>query len=99
MCPLFGGFTVHTLQYFSWKHTRHVPLALFPGTHEVAGSRHEDLFTFISPATEKLKKQDKFQPRDKSYLYNITESEAGPLKDSSAASVAIQKQLLFRYVS
>ena len=38
------------------------------GTHDVTGSRHEDIFTFISQATEKLKKQDMFQPRDKSYL-------------------------------
>ena len=38
------------------------------GTHDVTGSRHEDIFTFISPATEKLEKQDKFQPRDKSHL-------------------------------
>ena len=30
------------------------------GTHDVTGSRHEDIFTFISPATEKLEKQDKF---------------------------------------
>ena len=37
-------------------------------THDVTDSRHKDIFTFISPATEKLKKQDKFQPRDKSYL-------------------------------
>ena len=29
--------------------------------------------TCISPATEKLEKQDKFQPRDKSYLYNTAE--------------------------
>ena len=27
------------------------------GTHDVTGSRHEDLITFISPATEKLEKQ------------------------------------------
>ena len=38
------------------------------GTHDVTGSRHEDIFTFISPATEKLKKHDKFQPKDKSHL-------------------------------
>ena len=38
------------------------------GTHDVTGSRHEDIFTFISPATEKLEKQDKFQPKDKSHL-------------------------------
>ena len=31
------------------------------GTHDVTGSRHEDIFTFLSPATEKLEKQDKFQ--------------------------------------
>ena len=30
------------------------------GTNDVTGSRHEDIFTFISPATEKLEKQDKF---------------------------------------
>ena len=35
---------------------------------DVTDSRHGDIFTFISPATEKLKKQDKFQPRDKSYF-------------------------------
>ena len=40
------------------------------GTHDVTGSRFEDIFTFISPVTEKLEKQDKFQPKDKSYLYN-----------------------------
>ena len=38
------------------------------GTHDLTGSRHEDIFTFTSPATEKLGKQDKFQPKDKSYL-------------------------------
>jgi len=37
-------------------------------TGGVTDSRHGDIFTFISPATEKLKKQDKFQLRDKSYL-------------------------------
>ena len=36
------------------------------GTHDVKDSRHKKIFTFISP--EKLEKQDKFQPRDKSYL-------------------------------
>ena len=29
-------------------------------TGDVTDSRHGDIFTFISPATEKLKKQDKF---------------------------------------
>ena len=37
-------------------------------TGDVTDSRHGDIFIFISPATEKLKKQDKFQPRDKSYF-------------------------------
>ena len=60
-------------------------------THAVTDSRHKDIFTFISPATEKLEKQDKFHPKDKSYLQSIPESEAEPLKDSSAASVAIPK--------
>ena len=49
----------------------------------VTGSRHENIITFISPATRKLEKQDKFQPRDKSYLWNITNSEAEPLKDQA----------------
>ena len=39
---------------------------VIPATGDVTDSRHGDIFTFISPATEKLKKQDKFQPRDKS---------------------------------
>ena len=38
------------------------------GTAVVTDSRHGDIFTFISSATEKLKKQDKFQLKDKSYL-------------------------------
>ena len=42
------------------------------GKGDVTDSRQGDIFTFISLATENLKKQDKFQPRDKSYLYNIT---------------------------
>ena len=29
------------------------------GTHDVTSSRHEDIFAFISPAAEKLEKQDK----------------------------------------
>ena len=58
------------------------------GTADVTCSRHEDTFTFISPAVEKLEKPEKFQPKDKSYLYNIYESEAEPLKDGSAASVS-----------
>ena len=58
------------------------------GTADVTGSRHKDIFTFISPAVKKLEKQDKFQPKDKSYLYNISESEAELLKDGSAASVS-----------
>ena len=65
------------------------------GTHDVTGARPDDVFTFISPVTEKLEKQGKFQPKDKSYLYNITESEAGPLKDGSAASVANPKAAAF----
>ena len=58
------------------------------GTADVTGSRHKDIFTFISPAVEKLEKQDKFQLKDKSYFYNLSESEAEPLKDGSAASVS-----------
>ena len=65
------------------------------GTTDVIGSRHEDIFTFISPAVAKLEKQDKFQPKDKSYLYNISESEAEPLKDGSAASVSNPKAAAF----
>ena len=65
------------------------------GTHDVTGSRFEDIFTFISPVTEKLEKQDKFQPKDKSYLYNIPKSEAGPPKDGSASSVANPKVAAF----
>ena len=41
------------------------------GTADVTGSRHEDIFTLISPATEELEKQDKFQPKGKTYLQNI----------------------------
>ena len=52
-------------------------------------------FTFISPAVAKLEKQDKFQPKDKSYLYNIPESEAEPLKDGSAANVSNPKAAAF----
>ena len=44
---------------------------------------------------EKLEKQYKFQPKDKSYVYNIPESEAEPLKDGSAASVANPKAAAF----
>ena len=69
------------------------------GTHDVRCSRHEDIFPFISPATEKLENQDKFQPKDKSCRKNITESGAEPLKDGSAASIANPKLLLFHYVS
>ena len=58
------------------------------GTADVTGSRLEDIFTFISPAVEKLEKQDKFQLKNKSYLYDISKSEAEPLKDASAASVS-----------
>ena len=65
------------------------------GTADVTGSRHEDIITFISPAVEKLEKQDKFQPKDKSYLYNISESEAEPLKDGFAASVSNPKAAPF----
>ena len=65
------------------------------GTADVIGSRHEDIFTFISPAVAKLEKQDKFLPKDKSYLYNISESEAEPLKDGSAASVSNPKSAAF----
>ena len=35
-------------------------------TGDVTDSTHGGIFTFLSSATEKLKKQDKFQPRDKS---------------------------------
>ena len=65
------------------------------GTADVTGSRHKDIFTFISPAVEKLEKQDKFQPKDRSYLYNISESEAESLKDGSAASVSNPKAAAF----
>ena len=68
---------------------------MIPATGDVTDSRHGDIFTFISPATEKLKKQDKFQPRDKSYLQNITNSEAETLKGGSAASVANPKKASF----
>ena len=63
------------------------------GTHDVTSSRPEDIF--ISPVTEKLEKQDKFKPKGKSYLYNIPESEAEPLKDGSTASVANPKAASF----
>ena len=53
----------------------------------------------ISQATKKLEEQDQLQPRDKSYLYNITESEAELLEDGFAASVVNPKWFLFRYVS
>ena len=59
------------------------------GTHDVTGSRHEDMFTCVSPVAEKLEKQDK------SYLYNILESETELLKDGSAASVANPKAAAF----
>ena len=58
------------------------------GTADVTGSRHEEIFTFISPAVEKLEKQDKFKPKDKFYLYNMSESEAELLKDGSTANVS-----------
>ena len=48
------------------------------GKHDVTGSRREEIFTFISPATEKLEKQDKFEQKDKSYLQNIPESSLVP---------------------
>ena len=38
------------------------------GTYDITDSRHEGIFTFIPPVTEKLEKQDKFQPKDKSHL-------------------------------
>ena len=66
------------------------------GTHDITGSRHKDIFTFISPATEKLEKLDKFQPRDKSYL---SRSEAEPLKDGSAPSVTNPRAACLHYVS
>ena len=67
------------------------------GTHDVTGSRHEDMFTYVSPVAEKLEKQDKFQPKDKSYLYNIlkSDSETELLKDGSTASVANPKAAAF----
>ena len=65
------------------------------GTADVTGSRHEDIFTFISPAVEELEKQDKIQPKDKSYLYNISKSEAQSLKDGSAANVSNPKAAAF----
>ena len=45
----------------------------------------------LAELLEKLNKQDKFQLRDKYYLWNKTNSEAEPLKDGSAASVANPK--------
>ena len=45
----------------------------------------------ISSATEKLDKQNWFQPRDKSYLDNIPGSEAKPLKNDFDASVVNPK--------
>ena len=44
----------------------------------------------------------KFQPKDKSYLYNISESGAEPLKDGSAASISNPNAAAFslrRYVA
>jgi len=46
------------------------------GTADVTDSRCNSLFTFLSTATEKLKNQNKFQRRGKSYLYNISRFEA-----------------------
>ena len=54
-----------------------------------------DTKAYSSPALEKLEKQDKFQPKDKSYLYNISQSEAEPLKDGSTASVSNPKATAF----
>ena len=62
------------------------------GTADITDSRHGDIFTFKSPVTEKLEKQE---PRDKSYLLNITKSETELLKDSSTASVAKPKTAFF----
>ena len=42
-----------------------------------------------------FEKQDKLHPRDKAYLWNITESEGKPLKDSSTATVANPKVASF----
>ena len=36
---------------------------MIPGTHDIADCGNEDI-NFISPATENLEKQDKFQLRD-----------------------------------
>ena len=58
-----------------------------------------DMETYSHLYLQQLKKQDKFQPRDKSYLYNITNSEAEPLKDGSAASIANPKTAPFHYVA
>ena len=44
-----------------------------------------------SSATEKLDKQNWFQPRDKSYLDNIPGSEAKPPKNGFDASVVNPK--------
>lgn len=56
-------------------------------------------FTLISPATDELEKQDKFQLRDQSYLQNITKFEAEPLKGVLLQALQIQKWLLFCSVS
>ena len=58
------------------------------GTADITGFRHEDMFTFISPAVEKLERQNKFKPKDKSYLHNISKSEVELLKDGFTASVS-----------
>ena len=54
-----------------------------------------ETYSHLSPVTEKLEKQDKFQPRDRSYLQNMTNSEVEPLKDGSTANVANPKTASF----
>ena len=48
---------------------------------------------------EKLEKQDKFQPKDKSYLYNIPSLKQNRWRMVPLQTLQIQKRLLFRYVS
>ena len=58
--------------------------------HDITGFRHEDIFPFISPPTEK---QDKFQPKTTSRTYLSLKAEL--LKDGSAASVANPRPAAF----
>ena len=63
------------------------------GTDDITGSRHEDVFTSL--ATESFMKQDKLQLRNKSYLCNLSRSEAELLKDGSDAHVANPRVVAF----